>query len=262
MDGATIDAIAGRLEFRATDTGYMRMSQAYLSRLPAEGARSVICIGCGTGVEARLLRRLLGEGVRITGVDHSAGLIGRAREITAAENPGGDFVYVVGDAHALEFPDNAFDIAVLHTVLSHVNEPDVVLREAARVTRPAGCVALFDGDYASITFGYPDHEVATAIEDALRQAVVANPRVMRDMPRMVADLGLELVEADSYLYADIGSGAFWSNAVDAFTPFIERGGAIPKDVLEAWRSYQSSAARSGAFFGASSYYSYILRKRA
>jgi SAM-dependent methyltransferase len=262
MDGATIDAMAGRLEFRAADAGFMRLSRAYLSRLPSEGARSVICIGCGTGVEARLLRRLLGDAVRITGVDHSAGFIERAREITAAESPDGEFVYAVGDAHDLDFPDGSFDISVLHTVLSHVENPEKVLHEAARVTRPGGHVALFDGDYASITFGYPDHKVAVAIEDALRLAIVANPRVMRDLPGLLVGLGLELVEAGSYLYADIGSGSFWVNAVDSFTPFIEQGGRIPKHVLDAWRSYQLAAARNGTFFGASSYYSYVLRKPA
>jgi hypothetical protein len=35
-----------------------------------------------------------------------------------------------------------------------------VLGEARRLVRPGGTVAIFDGDYASLTFAYPDHALA------------------------------------------------------------------------------------------------------
>lgn len=42
------------------------------------------------------------------------------------------------------------------------------LREAARVLRVGGTFAAFDGDYASWTFGYRDHDIARRMEDAIR----------------------------------------------------------------------------------------------
>ena len=71
-----------------------------------------------------------------------------------------------------------------------------MLHEARRIVRPGGTVAVFDGDYASLTFAYPDHLMAKTIEEKLIQLIVANPRIMRDMPRLVAEAGLELVDAE------------------------------------------------------------------
>ena len=64
--------------------------------------------------------------------------------------------FIVGDAHDLDFAAASFDAVVAHTLLSHVRDPLAVLAEAARVVRPGGTVAIFDGDYASLTFGSSD----------------------------------------------------------------------------------------------------------
>jgi ubiquinone/menaquinone biosynthesis C-methylase UbiE len=50
--------------------------------------------------------------------------------------------------------DGEFDIVILHTLISHADDPARVLGEARRVVRPGGTVAVFDGDYASLTFAY------------------------------------------------------------------------------------------------------------
>ena len=147
-------------------------------------------------------------------------LIDTARRLTAEEGLENNVTYQVGDAHHLEFGDGDFDIVTLHTLISHVDDPLQVLREARRVVRPRGTVAIFDGDYASLTFGYPDPAQASAVEDALRKVMVANPRVMRDMPRLLPAAGLELVDAHGVLYANIGSGLFWSNAAQAYSAVL------------------------------------------
>ena len=58
MDAEVLKAIAARLEFRGTDDGYARLSQAYFTRLPLTDAQRILAIGCGTGIEVRALRRL------------------------------------------------------------------------------------------------------------------------------------------------------------------------------------------------------------
>ncbi len=39
----------------------------------------------------------------------------------------------------------------MHTLISHVADPASVLAEARRLLRPGGRLAVFDGDYASLT---------------------------------------------------------------------------------------------------------------
>lgn len=90
-------------------------------------------LGCGPGVFARAAAD---RGASVTGIDADPGAIARA----AAEV--GEGTFRVGDAHELTEPDAAFDVVVAVQLLGHVPNPLRVLREAARVVRPAGRVAV------------------------------------------------------------------------------------------------------------------------
>ena len=85
MDAEVLQAIAARLEFRGTDDGYARLSQAYFARLPLTDAERILALGCGTGIEVRALKRLTRPSTTIIGIDHSAALIDTARRLTADE---------------------------------------------------------------------------------------------------------------------------------------------------------------------------------
>ena len=65
---------------------------------------------------------------------------------TAGEGLADNVTYETGDAHHLPHADAEFDIVTLQTVVSHLDDPLQVLREAGRVVRPDGTVAVFDGD--------------------------------------------------------------------------------------------------------------------
>lgn len=260
MDAEVLETIAARLEFRGTDDGYARLSQAYFTRLPLADARRILALGCGTGIEVRALKRLTAPDTAIIGVDHSPALIDTARRLTADEGLADNVTYHVGDAHHTPYDDDEFDIVTLHTLISHVDDPQRVLREARRVVRPGGTVAVFDGDYASLTFGYSDHAMAKSIEEKLIQLIVANPRIMRDMPRLVREAGLEVVDAEGTLYANIGSGRFWVSATESYGALLARSGLLPEAVVDDWRAFQNDSAADNTFFGASNYYTYLTRR--
>lgn len=86
--------------------------------LPDTG--SILDIGSGRGVVTSVLRE---RGFAVTPLDV------RNRSQEPALSP------VVYDGTAIPFPDNAFDCALLLTVLHHTPDPDAVLREAVRVAR-------------------------------------------------------------------------------------------------------------------------------
>jgi ubiquinone/menaquinone biosynthesis C-methylase UbiE len=260
MDEAVLETIAARLEFRGTDDGYARRSQAYFARLPLAHARRILALGCGTGIEVRALRRLTRPDTAITGLDHSPALIDAARRLTTDEGLAGNVTYQVGDAHQVPYGDDEFDIVTLHTLISHVDDPPQVLREARRLVRPGGTVAIFDGDYASLTFAYPDHALAKTIEEKLIQLIVANPRIMRDLPRLLGAAGLELIEAEGTLYANIGSSRFWVGAAESYGVLLGRSGLLPQALVDDWRAFQVRSVADNTFFGASNYYTYLTRR--
>lgn len=260
MAAEVLETIARRLEFRGTDAGYSQLSQAYFLRLPLAGARRILALGCGTGVEVRALRRLTQPDTAIIGVDHSPALIDVARRLTADEGLSDNVTYQVGDAHHVPYGDDEFDIVTLHTLISHADDPLQVLREARRLVRPSGTVAVFDGDYASLTFAYPDHAQAKTIEEKLIELIVANPRIMRDLPRLLHATGLEMVETDGTLYADIGASSFWVSATESYGVLLGRSGLLPEALVNDWRAFQARSAAENTFFGASNYYTYLTRR--
>ncbi|HEY3082595.1 MAG TPA: methyltransferase domain-containing protein, partial [Chloroflexota bacterium] len=168
----------------------------------------------------------------------------------------------VGDAQALALPDAAFDAAIAHTLLSHVSDPPAVLRQMARVVRPGGHVGVFDGDYASLTWGHPDPELGRAMDEAVIATIVNNPRVMREMPRRLREAGLELLAAPGWVYAEVGSGRFWLGFIDSYGPMVRRSGLLAPEMVDAWVADQHRASQERTFFGACVYYAYVARRPA
>jgi SAM-dependent methyltransferase len=100
------------------------------------GNAGLVCdLGCGPGQVARYLR---GRGIQVCGMDLSAGMVERARQL----NPGIEFRQ--GDMRALPVSDNAWaGIAAFYAI---VNLPPVdlgqALREMLRVLLPGGRLLL------------------------------------------------------------------------------------------------------------------------
>ena len=59
----------------------------------------------------------------ITAVDISPHLIGMAQRLAQEAGLGGRIDFRVGDAHDLELPEGGFDVVVMHTLVSHVDQP-------------------------------------------------------------------------------------------------------------------------------------------
>lgn len=105
-------------------------------RVLAGASEQVIEIGIGTG------RNLEHYGVRLTGVDLSAGMLTRAVPRVAATPL--EVSLVRGDAQCLPFPPATFDTVTATCVFRSVADPVAGLREAARVVRRDGRVLLLE----------------------------------------------------------------------------------------------------------------------
>lgn len=260
LEEATVQALADRLEFRGKDPTFTRWREAYLDRLALAPSARVLDLGCGTGVVARSIAARAGFAGQVVGQDHSPQLIDVARRLAAEESVTDRVTFDVSDAEALPYADADFDAVIAHTTISHVGDPLALLREAARVVRPTGRIAVFDGDYASWTFDHPDPAVAKGMEEAIIAAVVNNPRVLRELPRLLPQVGLEREDLLAWVYADVGAGSFYGGAIEAYAPLVARAGLLPADRVEEWLAYQRTAMAEGVFFAACNYYAYVLKR--
>ncbi len=90
--------------------------------------RSILDVGTGTGRAAILFAR---GGARVVGVDASEEMLAVARQRAAAD--GAKVTFVLGDAHALDFSDRSFEIAVSLRVLMHTPRWRACVSELCRV---------------------------------------------------------------------------------------------------------------------------------
>jgi ubiquinone/menaquinone biosynthesis C-methylase UbiE len=255
QDAATLERFIERLEYRATDPTFTAYREAYLRLIDLPHAAAVLDLGCGTGVVARAIAARDGFAGTVTGVDQSPEFVAAARRL--ADGDGVEFV--VGDAHALDLPAATFDATVAHTLVSHVRDPLAVLAEAARVTRPGGWVAIFDGDYASLTFGSSDPRLGEVMERAIQSIIMSSPRVMRELPRLLPQAGLELTATQAHVFAEAPSSRFMLNLAETYAPMAASTGLVPAADVDAWLADQRRSAEDGTFFAACNYYAYVAR---
>lgn len=261
LDDAALERLVARLESRAQDAIFTRLFDKYAAQLHLAPAAQVLEIGCGTGAMVRRLVRRGDFSGTALGVDQSPRFIEAARRFAQEENAGQRIEFRVGDAHHLEFPPATFDAAIAHTVISHVTEPATVLRELARVVRPGGTVVIFDGDYASMTYAVPDPDFGRRMDRALVTASFNNPLVMRDLPRLLPEVGLKLTEAWGDTVAEIGSWSFFKSFAETYAPAVVRAGLLPAETVNAWLAAQQQAAEKGIFFASCNYYTYLAACR-
>jgi 2-polyprenyl-6-hydroxyphenyl methylase/3-demethylubiquinone-9 3-methyltransferase len=93
--------------------------------------RAVLDIGCGGGF---LANHLASRGHRVTGLDASRD----ALAVAARHDRTGSVHYQHGDAFALPFAEASFDVVCAMDFLEHVERPERVIAEAARVLKPSG----------------------------------------------------------------------------------------------------------------------------
>src|SRR5215210_3422477 len=109
-----------------------------------------------------------------------------------------------------------FDAVVAHTLVSHVPEALTVLKEAGRVVKPGELIAVFDGDYASMTFALDDPAQSKKYDEASVNALVTSPQVMRQMPRLIQQAGLEMIRMFPYIMVEVRKGDFWLSGIDTY----------------------------------------------
>lgn len=261
LDDATLDVLVTRLEARGKHPRFAEMMREYLDAMAIDSARSVLDLGCGTGVAARAIARRPGFSGRVTGIDRSPHLIGAATRLAHEDGVGGSLEFRVGDSHTLDLRDGEFDAVVAHTLFSHLDDPRSVLTEIVRVLEPGGTVGIFDGDYASLTFATDDPAEGKTADEAIISAIVTNPRVMRQMPQLLREADLLLTVAFPYVVAEPGRADYWDPLIKSLVKLLPKAGAMTDLQAAEWAAAMFRRSDQGTFFGACNYYGYVAAKR-
>ncbi len=260
LDAEGVQRIVDRLEYRGKDDTFVAMREEYLRQMELASNANILDLGCGTGVVARALASRENFSGKIVGVDFSAELINAAQQLATEEGITNRVNFRVGDASALEDEDESYDAVILHTLVSHVPDPSAVVSEARRVVRPGSLIAIFDGDYASITYATGDHKTDAEMVDAILDAVVANPYVMRDLPSILKDEGLEIESFTPNILAEAGVGKFFSGMAESYVPMVIRSQTAPEAKANGWLDAYRKSVSTNTSFASCNYYTYLARR--
>jgi len=260
LDEAAVEGLIARLESRAKDEVFTSLFDKYAAHLTLPKSSKVLEVGCGTGAMMRFLARRDDFSGTALGVDQSQPFIDAAQRFAQQENVSDRVDFQVGDAHSLDFSSATFDTVIANTLISHVTEPAAVLQEMARVVRTGGTVAIFDGDYASLTYAFPDHEFGQQMDAALANATFNNPRIMRDLPRMLPEFGLKLTAGWGDAVVEIGNASYFKSFAETYVPYVKRAELLPADAVDDWLTVQQQSIDDGTFFASCTYYTYLLNK--
>ena len=239
---AFLEQAMERLERRAARPEQRAMRDAYLAEAGFHGGARVLEVGCGTGPVTRDIARRPGVGA-VVGVDPSPAFVARARELAAGLN---NVTFQTADGRSLPFDTGVFDVAVFHTTLCHVPEPELCLREAHRVLRVGGTLAVFDWDYASLTFAIGEDDPLEALARAFVNVSVFDRYLIRKLPMLARAAGFAPEQLRHY---GVGTLAFMQNAAERAIAELESDGRVSAAFAAALRAEVERRVANGSFFG-------------
>jgi ubiquinone/menaquinone biosynthesis C-methylase UbiE len=253
-----VGTVANVLETRAAIPSQQEMLRSYLAEIEFPDDAKVLEVGCGTGPVCRALSSIPNV-AEVIGVDPSDRLLSKAKELSTEH---GNVRYQEGDGKALEFSDASFDVVILHTILTHVPGPDVILSEAHRVLKPNGSLGVCDGDFATATLRVAGCDPLEACCEAFVENFVNDRYLVRKMSSLVQAAGFEVGPLRSYGLVETLTPGLTMSWIDRGADALAQAGTISSELADALKAEGRRRADSGDFFGYMAYASLVARSNA
>ncbi|KAJ5886380.1 UbiE/COQ5 family methyltransferase [Penicillium subrubescens] len=218
----------------------------------------ILDIGCGPGSISVDFARCANHG-HVIGIENVPDPLDQARHLAASQGVT-NVDFRLGDIHALEFPDNTFDIVHVHQVLQHIADPVKALCEMRRVVKQGGIVAARES--ASMTW-YPENPgIGNWLEITQRmgKAKGGNPHPGRYIHIWAKKAGFDLANirksAGSWCFSTPEERQYWGVSMAERVLFsglaktaVEEGYATKEELERISKGWREFVEDEQAWFG-------------
>jgi arsenite methyltransferase len=244
---------ARRLEAVYSTPDVVEQRRAILAVLSLQPGERVLDIGSGPGFLAAEMAVEVGSDGRVHGVDPSQSMLASARRRDSTVE------YGIGDALALPFPDEHFDVAVCTQVYEYIEDVAAALAEARRVLRTGGRLLVLDTDWDSIVWHCGDRERMERVLAVWNQHL-ADPYLPRQLPGLLRAAGLDLTHSAIIPILNVGAerDTFSAGISGLIVGYVAGRGGITQADATAWE--QDLAGLSDDYFFSLNRYLFLAHK--
>ena len=254
----SVSIISERLENRSFEGQFADFTKEYFALLNYDETSKILELGGGTGVIGRNFIEFNNFKGKYIVSDLSYELLNygatKAKKLQLDDYL--EFKQIDAMSEVI-VDEHTYDAVIMHTLVSHVPNPALVIKNAKKFLKKNGKIIIFDADYETLLMASGNKTLDEIVNTAIKDGCVAQPKVMREIPKIAKELNLKLSKCKSNLLFEAGSAEFFYGMGKALSTAVVKSNQLEKKIADKWVNEIEQAMSKNTFFGMCPYITYI-----